>query len=188
MGDMIETDIRLLKAAKSGNESAFLALYHRFRTPLFRFAWRLTHSIQAAEDVIQECFLVLIEGASFDANRGSLRAYLFGITRNLALKRVRLVEREIEEVEEDANTTPGPLEDLLSAERCEVVARAVSTLPLRQREALIMFEYEGLSLEEIAEATGSEVGAVKARLHRARETLRLRLVPLMGAHAVRREL
>lgn len=152
---------------------------------MFRFAWRLTGSVAAAEDVTQECFLALLEGALFDAGQGSLRAYLFGITRNLALKRVRMAERESEEIE-DTETALDPLEDLLSAERSEVVARAVAALPPRQREALILFEYEELSLEEIAEVTGIETGAVKARLHRAREALRRRLAPLIAPRAERR--
>jgi len=184
---MIENDAMLLKAARDGDESSFQVLYHRYRTPVFRFAWRLTGSIPAAEDVLQECFLALIGGASFDADRGSLRAYLFGIARNLALKRVRTAERECGDLEE-AEAELNPLEDLLSAERSDAVARAVSSLPLRQREALILFEYEELSLEEIAEATESEIGAVKARLHRARESLRICLAPFMPVHAVGRQL
>jgi hypothetical protein len=63
------------------------------------------------------------------------------------------------------------------------VAHAVLALPPFQREALILFEYEELSLEEIAAIAGIEAGAVKARLHRARETLRRRLAPLMAARA-----
>ena len=149
---------------------------------MFRFAWRLTGSVATAEDVLQECFLALIEGASFDVDRGSLRAYLFGIARNLALKRIRLAERESEELE-DTEADLDPLEDLLSAERSEVVARAVLALPPFQREAIVLFEYEELSLEEIAEVAGIEAGAVKARLHRARETLRRRLAPLIAARA-----
>jgi len=112
----------------------------------------------------------------------SLRAYLFGIARNLALKRMRLSERESEELE-DTEADLDPLEDLLSAERSEVVARAVLALPPFQREAIVLFEYEELSLEEIAEVAGIEAGAVKARLHRARETLRRRLAPLIAARA-----
>jgi RNA polymerase sigma-70 factor (ECF subfamily) len=179
---MPDDDSRLLEAARHGDESCFLALYRRYRTPLFRFAWRLTGSVATAEDVLQECFLALLAGASFDVDRGSLRAYLFGIARNLALKRIRLVERESEELE-DKEAELDPLENLLSAERSEIVARAVVALPPLQREALILFEYEELSLEEIAEVAGIEVGAVKARLHRARETLRSRLAPLMAARA-----
>ena len=175
-------DAMLLEAARHGDESSFQALYRRYRTPLFRFAWRLTGSVATAEDVLQECFLALIEGARFDVDRGSLRAYLFGIARNLALKRVRLSERESEELE-DTEADLDPLEDLLSAERSEVVARAVLALPHLQREAIVLFEYEELSLEEIAEVAGIEAGAVKARLHRARETLRRRLAPLIAARA-----
>ena len=61
-----------------------------------------------------------------------------------------------------------------------MVERTVAALPLLQREALILFEYEELSMEEIAVITKSDVGAVKARLFRARESLRRRLVPLLA--------
>ena len=130
MDAMSESDSGLLAAARHGDEIAFLALYRHYRTPLFRFAWRLTGSVATAEDVLQECFLALLEGARFDVDRGSLRAYLFGIARNLALKRMRLSERESEELEDTAADLD-PLEDLLSAERSEVVARAVLALEAR---------------------------------------------------------
>jgi len=179
---MPETDSRLLQAARRGDERSFLALYHLYRTPLFRFAWRLTGSVPAAEEIVQECFLALLQGASFHAEQGSLRQYLFGITRSLAMQRFRLAERESEEVE-DADAAPGPLEGVLSAERSEVVASAVAGLPPLQREAVILFEYEEMSLEEIAEVSGVETGTVKARLHRAREALRRRLAPLFASRA-----
>ena len=67
---MPETDSRLLRAARRGDERSFLALYHLYRTPLFHFAWRLTGSVPAAEDVIQDCFLALLKGVSFDAGQG----------------------------------------------------------------------------------------------------------------------
>jgi RNA polymerase sigma-70 factor (ECF subfamily) len=180
---MPKNDAQLLQDVRRGDEGAFLSLYRLHRTPLFRFAWRLTGSTAAAEDVVQECFLKLIEGAAFDANLGSLRAYLFGITRNLALKHVRTVWSELEDME----VTASPLDGLLSAERSEIVARAVAALPPGQREVLILFEYEELSLEEVAQAVGIETGAVKARLHRARETLRRRLDPLLPNAASKEE-
>ena len=75
--------------------------------------------------------------------------------------------------------------ELISAERAELVSRAVGELPAFQREALILFEYEDLSLEETAMVTGVEVGTVKARLHRARQALRRRLAPLLAGCAER---
>lgn len=182
---MFESDSRLLDAARRGDEASFLALYRRHRTPLFRFAWRLTGSTATAEDVTQECFLALLKAAGFRHQDGSMRAYLFGITRNLAFQRARLSDRETEELP-DREGAPEQLEGVLSAERSDAVARAVGALPPLQREALILFEYEELSLDEIAQATGVDTGAVKARLHRARETLRRRLAPLMPERAGRR--
>ena len=68
-----------------------------------------------------------------------------------------------------------PLTGLLDDELAFLVKEAVSNLPPLQREALVLFEYEGLPLSEIASMVGADVGAVKARLHRARERLRTSL-------------
>ena len=171
-------DARLLAGARRGEEPAFLALYQRHRTPVFRFAWRFTGSIHTAEDVTQECFLALFAGAAFDPEQGSLRTYLFGIARYLAMRRARIEERESEEPA-DAVAPYDTLGELIGQERSAAVERAVAALPPLQKEALILFEYEDFSLDEIAQVVGVEVGAVKARLHRARETLRRRLAPLV---------
>jgi RNA polymerase sigma-70 factor (ECF subfamily) len=174
-----ETDAGLLARARLGDEAAFLALYRRHRTSAFRFSYRLTGSSAAAEDIVQECFLALLASSAFDGRQASLRTYLFGIMRHLAWKRLRLAERETGAIDE----LPGgvdPLFELLASERAGMVERAVAALPLLQREALVLFEYEELTLEEIAAITGADVGAVKARLFRARESLRRRLAPLVA--------
>jgi RNA polymerase sigma-70 factor, ECF subfamily len=168
----------LVREARQGDEQAFLAIYHRHRSPVFRFAWRLTGSRATAEDVTQECFLALVRGAAFDGDRGGLRTYLYGIARNLVLRRLRISEREAEEAA-DATAPVDVLGDLLEAERSELVARAVARLPMLQREAIILFTFEELSLEEIARITGVDAGTVKSRLHRARESLRAVLAPFL---------
>jgi RNA polymerase sigma-70 factor (ECF subfamily) len=168
-----------VRQASRGDEQAFLAIYHRHRTPVYQFAWRLTGSPATAEDVTQECFLALMRGAAFDGERGTLRTYLFGIARNLVLRRLRISNREAEESTE-AVAPVDVLGELLAGERSELVARAVAQLPILQREALVLFTYEELSLEEIAGITGVEVGAVKSRLRRARESLRAALAPLLA--------
>jgi RNA polymerase sigma-70 factor, ECF subfamily len=173
---MAEAD--LVREAREGGEQAFLSIYHRHRSPVFQFAWRLTGSQTAAEDVTQECFLALMRGAAFDGDRGGLRTYLFGIARNLVLRRLRISEREAEE----AANAPAPIDvlgDLLKAERSELVASAMAKLPVLQREAIVLFTFEELSLEEIAKITGVDAGAVKSRLHRARESMRTVLTPLL---------
>ncbi len=122
---MAEAD--LVREARQGGQQAFLVIYHRHRSPVFQFAWRLTGSQAAAEDVTQECFLALVRGAAFDA-RGGLRTYLFGIARNLMLRRFRISEREAEEAV-DATSPVDVLGDFIEAEQSQLVASAMAQLP-----------------------------------------------------------
>jgi RNA polymerase sigma factor (sigma-70 family) len=138
---------------------------------VYRFAYRLTRRPDVAEDITQECFLALVRAPErFDAARGTMLVYLFAIARNLALKYYRR-QHATELVDEDAEPAAivDPRETL---DVGQAVATAVSGLPPLQREALVLFEYEGATLEEIAQIVAADVGTVKSRLHRARERLR----------------
>jgi RNA polymerase sigma-70 factor, ECF subfamily len=179
------TEAGLVGEARRGSERAFLAIYERHRSAVFQFAWRLTGSQSAAEDVTQECFLAIVKGAAFDPDRGTLRTYLFGMARRLIWRRLRISGREAEEPV-DAEAPVDVLGDLLAAERSELVARAVARLPLFQREAIVLSTFEELPLEEIAKITGVDTGAVKSRLHRARASLRAALAPLLECDSERR--
>ena len=181
---MLSDEASLVRRARQGDEEAFQLLYRRHRTPLFRFAWRMTASVAAAEDITQECFLALVRGSAFDAERGRLQTYLFGMARHLVFRHLRIDEREAGEVEESADPMD-VLSELLAAERSELVRQAIEGLPALQREAIVLFEYEELPLEAIAAVVGAEVGAVKARLSRARESLRKRLEPVLFRDAGR---
>ena len=166
-----------MSKAGKGDQAAFLELYERYREPIFRFAYRLLGSVEIAEDVTHDCFLSLIrKPENFRPERASLKTYLYAAARNLALKHFRDHGREtgLEEVAEEPKDSSkrGPLRRLLDEELATQVREAVFSLPPLQREALILFEYEGLSLSEVAEVAGTDVGAIKARLYRAREGLR----------------
>jgi RNA polymerase sigma-70 factor (ECF subfamily) len=179
VGEHGETE--LLRRAASGDRPAFDALYSLHRKAVFGFAWRFTRSTAAAEDITQDAFLSLLTGARrFRPEGGSLRNWLLGIARNLALKRVRKLSPETPLDSDAEASAPGPLKEVLSGEIEAAVKAAVGSLPLLQREALILFEYEGLALAEIAAITGADLAAVKSRLHRARERLRLLLAPLQN--------
>lgn len=169
------TDAQLVARMRKGEEASYLLLYQRFREPVFRFAYRLTGTVEAAEDITHDCFLALASATnSFDPLKGALRSYLFGTVRNLTWKRLRLKEREeaLEANSEIAATQNDPLDTLLDKEVSLLVAQAVAELPFLQREVLVLFEFEEFSLVEISQVVGAEVGVVKSRLHRARERLR----------------
>jgi len=178
------TDELLLEKAGDGDQAAFLELYGRYRDPIFRFSYRLLGSVEIAEDVTHDCFLSLIrKPENFRPERASLKTYLYAAARNLALKHFRNQGREtgMDEVSEEPKESPnrGPLRRLLDEELATQVRKAILSLSPLQREALILFEYEGLSLSEVAEIEGTDVGAVKARLYRAREGLRRILSPYL---------
>ena len=151
-------------------EAEFREAYESHRDLLFRFACRMTGSAEAAEDVVHDCFLLLWrKKLVFDRKRGPLRSFLFGVTRNLALKRMGQ-EGGFDELAEDAAV--GEPMDPANRERAEMVAQAVAALPPLQREALILAEYEEMPLEQMAQLTGADLAAVKSRLHRARQNLK----------------
>ncbi len=174
------TDERLLEEAANGNTAAFQILYERYRDPIFRFAYRLLGSVEAAEDVAHDCFLGLIkEPGRFDSTRASLRTYLYAAARNQAAKRYQSFGREtaIDELADEPRIADrqGPMALALDNEMDGEVEQAIASLPPLQREALVLFEYEDLSLAEIAAVVGADSGTVKSRLFRAREKLRARL-------------
>jgi len=162
-------------------ESDFRDAFHRHKDVVHRFAYRMTGSSSAAEDLVQDCFMTLWrKPEAYNPQRGALRSFLLGITRNLALKRWR-ADRPNEPLDDEFFSTP-PI-DLVGRQRAEAVKQAVLLLPPLQREALILAEYEDLSLDEIVEATGAELAAVKSRLHRGRQNLRKFLEPLLEGAA-----
>jgi len=155
------------------NDSELRQAFEQHKDAVYRFAWRMTASPEAAEDIAQEVFLSLVRRPdSFDPARGSLRAFLLGAARNQARKRFREEQRWDVLEDDDFAFEPATYVDVAAA-----VGAAVQALPPLQREALILAEYEDLSLEEIAGAVEAEIGTVKARLHRARENLRKALEP-----------
>jgi len=159
----------------------FEIVFEAHKDAVYRFAWRMMNSASAAEDVAQDVFLSLLRlPGRFDPNRGGLRSFLLGITRNLVLKRWR-DEHRWEQLEDELFVAR-PL-DIVQNETSAIVGKAVQALPPLQREVLILAEYEELSLEEIAQAVDSEIGTVKSRLHRARENLRRMLQPLKASDA-----
>ena len=177
-----QTDAELLRLTLAGDEEAFTALYRRRQGGVYRFALQMSGSEALAEDVVQETFMVLVrDGGNFDAARGSLAAYLYGIARNHVLRafdRERSLVRFDDEAEDGFETPhenlvarPDPLGDLTRAESVEKLRQAVLALPAHYREVVVLCELHEMSYVEAAGALGCAVGTVRSRLHRARAML-----------------
>jgi RNA polymerase sigma-70 factor (ECF subfamily) len=176
-------DDELLRLMRAGDEEAFVALYRRRQGGIYRFALQMSGSEATAEDVTQEVFMVLMrEMHNYNAERGSVAAYLYGVARNQVLRRL---ERERSFVSIEANdgdasntSTPAklvaesdPLDDLTREEMIEQVRQAVLALPAHYREVVVLCELHELSYAEAAAALSCAVGTIRSRLHRARALL-----------------
>jgi RNA polymerase sigma-70 factor (ECF subfamily) len=139
-----------------------------------------------AEDVTQEVFIVLMREADhYDATRGPLQAYLYGIARNQVLRRLerdRPFVQIVDEADESESATNerlvahgDPLGDLLRNEMIESVRQAVLALPSHYREVVVLCDLHEMSYAEAAATLSCAVGTVRSRLHRARSLLIERL-------------
>jgi RNA polymerase sigma-70 factor (ECF subfamily) len=175
-------DDDLLPRIADGDRSAFTALFRRRHADVYRFALHMTGQPAVADDVTQEVFLTVMRDAHrYQVGRSTVGAWLCGIARNLARRRLDLEHRHQPlgegEVADQRVTpvTPDPAGDLDRAERIERLRAAILKLPLRYREALVLCDLQEMSYADAAVALDCAVGTVRSRLHRARALLAARL-------------
>jgi RNA polymerase sigma-70 factor (ECF subfamily) len=170
------SDEKWLEEALAGDEHSFSLLYRARQGAIYRFALHMSGDPALAEDTAQEVFLALLErGNRYDPARGTLLAFLYGIARHLVLRRLEKLggDAVLEELAVDEDL----LDDLTRRETIESVRRAVISLPLVYREALVLFDLEGASYEETAAALDCPIGTVRSRLSRGRAMLAQKLKP-----------
>jgi RNA polymerase sigma-70 factor (ECF subfamily) len=181
------SDLDLLRLMQAGDEDAFVALYRRRQGGVYRFALQMCGSTAVAEDVTQEVFMALMQDAcKFDAARGTLAGYLYGIARNQVLRALARDRAYVpmSDEDDDAHAAHVPdaliadcdvLGDLTRGETIEKVRQAVLALPAHYREVVALCELHEMSYAEAATTIGCAVGTVRSRLHRARAMLVERL-------------
>ena len=151
----------------------FEALYRDARDDVFAYIATLLRDRGAAEDVTAQAFeRAFRKSKSFDARRGSERAWLFGIARNAALDELRRRKRSAQLVTEPHDAEPTPDEEIDRALRRAAVRAALAGLPPRDRELIALKFHAGLDNAEIAAVLGVSVSNAGTRLHRALTKLR----------------
>jgi RNA polymerase sigma-70 factor (ECF subfamily) len=180
-----QRDDVLLRRAAKGDEDAFVQLYRRHQGAVYRFALRMTGNAWSAEEITQDVFMTLMkEPKKYDATRGAVGAYLYGIARNRVLKHLERLPREVSLEEKNskgtdalgmAHDSPTPAQWAEQSERRNQVRAAVVELPAEFREVVVLCELEALSYEEAADMIGCPIGTIRSRLHRARALLLARL-------------
>ncbi|MCU1263760.1 MAG: polymerase, sigma-24 subunit, subfamily [Acidobacteria bacterium] len=169
-----------------GDEEAFVTLYRRRQGGIYRFALQMSGSPALSEDVTQEVFMILMrDGMGYDAARGSVGAFMFGVARNLVRQRLGR-EQFYVSIDDDLASGPAadavvagdsPLDELSRGETIDSVRRAVLSLPARYREVIVLCELQDLSYADAASVLDCAIGTVRSRLHRARAMLIEKLRP-----------
>lgn len=179
-----DTDAELLARVRSGNHAAFSLLVRRHTPRFYRLARRFCGQQAEAEDIVQQAFLKLWQNpAIWQANRNTaFTTWFYRVIVNLCYdyrKKKRPAELEHEANVADDSATHE--ERLLAEERQRLLEHFIQALPERQRMALMLCFYEGLSNAEAATIMGVRLKALQSLLIRAKTALKLSLKARMGS-------
>jgi RNA polymerase sigma-70 factor (ECF subfamily) len=172
------SDEALMARVQAGDERAFDELVARHMSPVTRFAYRMTHDMDDAQDVAQEALTRIWQHAArWEGNRVRFTTWLYRIAQNLCIDAHRR-GRRLTSLDESAIVADGAAGDgAESDERTRALAAAVLELPESQRTALALCYFEGFSNVQAAEVLDLSVEALESLLARARRALKRRLSP-----------
>jgi RNA polymerase sigma-70 factor (ECF subfamily) len=191
--ELHDPDVRLMLQVKGGNAAAFEELVLRYQNRLLTVLEHLVGNRELAEDLVQEVFLRVFRARERYEPGAKFSTWLFTIANNVASNALRSRSRRREVGVPESNgsdSSPLSLDQLAKAassfmptraldkaEQAEMVRHAVAALSERQRMALLLAKFEGMSYQDIADSMDLSVQAIKSLLSRARVNLKEILTP-----------
>ncbi|MCI0714218.1 MAG: RNA polymerase sigma factor [Chloroflexi bacterium] len=165
---------RLLEQARAGDEDAFTALIELFDAHMRRFIQHLIGIHPNEDDIVQNTTFALYRNLQ-RLDGETLRPFIFRVIRNQCYDQLRNQGR-YETIGLDRVTLPdharSPEQETVAEMNYQSIQIAIQQLPEAQRQTMILYAEEGMSYQEIADATSVSIGTVKSRLHHAKKTLR----------------
>jgi RNA polymerase sigma-70 factor, ECF subfamily len=186
-----QVDHVLLEQARAGDRAALEALLERHQAQVYRFGMKMCRDPDDAKDVVQDTLLAMARGVREFRGASSLSTWLYTIARSFCVKKRRRSkfapeqERSLDtdassEVAYMADPARSPDEVLAGRQVEHALEQAIGELDPLYSEVMLLRDVEGLTAPEVAEVLGVTVQAVKSRLHRARLSVRARLLPLLS--------
>ena len=182
---MLNADAALVTRCQQDDCEAFGEIVSRYKDGIYNYVWRMVSNREDAEDLAQEVFVRAFASIKTFRREANLRTWLYKIASNLCVDKYRrsgLEKQWIVPLEREQGDAVRPLDipdhsndPKLSFERLELqseVQKSLLKLPDKLRSAIILFDIEGLSYEEIAETMACPIGTVKSRIFNARLKLR----------------
>ncbi len=176
----VDSDEQLMQAYQQGDHAAFDALYDRYRGDVYRFLLR-QFDTAIAEEIYQEVWIKVINAREGYAATARFRTWLYTIVHNHLRDHWRRQQARLSEVQSDEARNTEPVDHInpetVTNDQQAVAAlhEGIKLLPLEQRQAFLLKAGSGLSVQEIAEVTGSSKESTKSRLRYAMSKLRQHL-------------
>jgi RNA polymerase sigma-70 factor (ECF subfamily) len=173
-------DLELVRRVQSGDLKAFETLYERYKGPIYRTALAITRQQDAAEEILQDCFLRAYTHLHKVDDRAPFLAWLHRIAVNLSynwIAKRRPLLTSLEEVIDQLVAGPlaSPERAAEHGELQRIIQDSLDRLPFGQRVVILLYYLQDFSLNDIAYILDCPVGTVKSRLHYGRENLRSKL-------------
>jgi RNA polymerase sigma-70 factor, ECF subfamily len=191
-----EEELLLIQRVKAGNHEAFEEIFSRYGLRVYQQAIKIVEHKVDAEDVVQEVFMLLYRKAKSFRGESEFSTWLYRLTVNTALTKLRQRKREKEASLDDSMTRfrehgcywvmaivdwSQDVDKLVaSKELCQIIEQALEQRSPLDKAVVVLSDLEGLSNREIGHVLGLSIQAVKARLHRARFFLRSKLTIQLG--------
>src|SRR3954470_450534 len=193
MANPTDPDAALMLRVKQGDRDAFAELVEKYKQPVMNLVFRTLRDATEAEDLAQHVFLQVYKSAHRYEVSAKFSTWLFTIVRNLCLNEIRRRSRHPadsmdathpEQADQpwqqyEDKKSASPPDHLLHEELEDKIEEALAELPENQRSAMVLCRQDELSYEQIAEVLGCSLSATKSLIHRARETLRVKLKPYL---------
>jgi RNA polymerase sigma-70 factor (ECF subfamily) len=171
----IPEPLELIARSRAGDDSAFGALVSAYQPRVFRWALALTGDQDEAEDVTQEVFVRVYRKLGGFRGDGPLDAWIYRITRRVALRSRRSLPHHVDDSVDDVYVTdPGARVDRQRA--FDLIRTIAATLPMRQREVFVLCDLEGRTPVEAAAILSLKDVSVRASLFKARSAIRRRIL------------
>lgn len=188
--DTLEPDTELMLRVRGGDQASFALLLERHRGPVTHFLYRMVQNQAVSEELAQEVFLRVFRSRLNYQPSAKFTSWLFRIATHLALNCIRDGRHEkwqdsLDQPAEDgapkqlAGPHPSVEQVLVYRVKLQEVRKAIDSLPVKQRAAVLMHKYKEMEYSQIASALSCSDSAVKSLLFRAYETLRVRLAHLV---------
>ncbi|TNE42540.1 MAG: RNA polymerase sigma factor [Alphaproteobacteria bacterium] len=173
-----DPDETLIRAVAEGDAAAATLLVDRYLKEMTALAYRMLGNAFEAEEVAQDVFMkVWLQAPNWRYGEAKLRTWMHRVAMNACLDRLRK-KREVtgQEIPDRPDSRPNAIDQMVERERSQRVRTAIADLPDRQRAALTLCHYHGLSNKEAADSLSISVEAIESLLARARRSLRSALL------------